>query len=98
MHLLQCLFFCEAHYQFHLSAVYLPGAQNTLADDLSHDHRSQFLLKAPGMSAEPSQPPPRLPKLLLGEGNWTSQAWTGMFISLLFGASQTPPPDPISQE
>ena len=61
MHLLRCLFFCEAHYQFRLVAEYLPGVQNDLADDLSRNRRSSFLLKAPDMHKEPSPVPPSLP-------------------------------------
>ena len=89
MHLLRCLFFCEAHYQFRLAAAYIPGTQNGLADDLSRDRLSSFLLKAPGMNTEPSPAPPNLPDLLLGVGNWTSPAWTETFTSSLFAASQS---------
>ena len=96
MHLLRCLFFCEARYQFRLSAAYLPGVQNTLADDLSRDRRSSFLSKAPGMNKEPSPAPPDLPELLLGVGDWTSPAWIPTFTSSLFAASPTPPIGHIS--
>ena len=81
MHLLRCLFFCEAWYQFRLSAAYLLGVQNTLADDLSRDRRSSFLSKAPGMNKEPSLAPPDLPELLLGVGAWTSPVWIETFTS-----------------
>lgn len=47
MHLVRCLFFIEAHYQFELVASYLPGEANMLADDLSRNRSSAFLLKAP---------------------------------------------------
>ena len=65
MHLLQCLFFCEAHYQFRLTAVYLPGILNGLADDLSRNHRLSFLSKA---NKAPSSVPTRLSELLSGRG------------------------------
>ena len=37
MHLLRCLFFLEAHYQFHIVAVHVPGKDNVWSDDLSRD-------------------------------------------------------------
>ena len=82
-YLLRCLFFCEAHHNFSLAAVYLPGSQNVLADDLSRNRRSSFLQKAPGMSREPAPIPPNWPELLLGVGDWTSPAWTTRFTTLL---------------
>ena len=85
MHLLRCLFFFEAHYQFELGAEYLPGVVNTLADDLSRNRSSSFLRKAPQMRREPSQVPPQLPRLLLERVDWTSPHWTATFTSLLTG-------------
>ena len=96
MHLLRCLFFCEARYECRLSAVYLPGVLNTLADDLSRDRRSSFLSKAPGMDKVPSPAPPGLPELLLGVGDWTSPSWIATFNSSLFAASPIPPGGRIS--
>ena len=72
MHLLRCLFFFEAHFQFEVEAVYLPGKVNTLADDLSRNRSSSFLCKAPQMRREPSRVPPQLPLLLFGGIDWTS--------------------------
>ena len=46
MHLLRCLFFMEAWFQFELVAVHIPGVLNTWADGLSRDCRSSFLSKA----------------------------------------------------
>ena len=86
MHLLRCLFFLEAYYQFELVASYLPGEANTLADDLSRDRRSAFLLKAPDKQKEPSQFPQQLPELLLEEVDWTSRRWTRIFTASLTAA------------
>ena len=74
-----------------LGAVYLPGAQNGLANDLSHDVLPSFLSKAPGMNDKPSLVPPNLSELLLGVVNWTSPSWTEMFLSSLFGVSPSQP-------
>ena len=37
MQLLRCLFFLEAHFQFQISATYLPGVLNECVDDLSRN-------------------------------------------------------------
>ena len=42
MHMLRCLFFIEAHQQFHITACHIPGAENKLADDLSHNKLESF--------------------------------------------------------
>ena len=42
MHLLRCLFFMEAWFQFKLVAVHIPGIFNSWADDLSRDRLSSF--------------------------------------------------------
>ena len=43
MHLIRCLFFLEAWFEFKLIAAHLPGRENTLADDLSRNRKSHFL-------------------------------------------------------
>lgn len=82
MHLLHCLFYLEAWFQFDLLAAHIPGPANTLADDLSCDRCSSFLSKAPmGMEANPTLVPQQLPALLWERSNWTSPSWTRRFIS-----------------
>lgn len=81
MHLVRCMFYLEAQYHFDLHAVYLPGAVNTLADDLSRNRRSSFLQKAPEMQWEPVLIPPQIPELLLQGADWTSPRWRETFIS-----------------
>ena len=83
MHLLRCLFFCEAHYHVRLSAAYLPGSLNVLADHLSRNSSVSFLSKVTDADREPSPILKRLPELLLGVGDWTSPSWTETFVSLL---------------
>ena len=64
-HLLRCLFFIEAHYDFQLSCVHIPGRCNELADALSLNNVSTFLLKAPaGVSPLIPAPPPLIDLLL----------------------------------
>ena len=43
MHLLQVLFFLEAHHNFHLVAEHIAGNHNTLADHISRNRHSSFL-------------------------------------------------------
>ena len=85
MHLLRCLFFMEAWFQFELVAVHIPGMSNSWADDLSRDRLSSFLSKAPEMEPEPAALPSQLPELLLGMGDWTSPLWTRQFASTVTG-------------
>ena len=83
MHLVRCLFFVEARYQFDLIPAHIPGEINTLADNLSCNRRSSFLSKAPHMDTEPTPIPPQLPELLAGPSDWTSLHWTKQFASIV---------------
>ena len=49
IHLLRCPFFFEARHSFRLEATHIqvPGKDNVLADDLSRNCASSFLLKVP---------------------------------------------------
>ena len=76
MHLLRCLFFFEAYWDFSLYGSYLPGYQNDLADDLSRNHLSSFLSKVPEMNAVPTPIPSALKDLLLhSKPDWLSSNW-----------------------
>jgi len=44
MYELRKLFWLSAHFNFHISAVYVPGEQNTLADSISRLHDPKHLL------------------------------------------------------
>ena len=59
MHLLRCLFFLEAHYQFELVAVHISGVSNDLADDLSCNCLPSKALHM-GPTAGPHTAPPCL--------------------------------------
>ena len=47
MHLLRCLIFVEAHFQFIYKPQYINTVANHLADDLSRNHLPSFLSKVP---------------------------------------------------
>jgi hypothetical protein len=82
MHLLRCLFFFEAHFDFCVIAEHLPGVENGLADDLSHNRLDSFLLQVPGASKSSVPICPTLVELLLdSEAQWTSPTWTRRFCS-----------------
>jgi len=84
MHLLRCLSFMEARFEFYLSAEYIPGSQNDLADDLSSNRLSSFLQKATRVSLKPTAIPQSLRDLLLVEKpDWLSQSWTHLFNNTL---------------
>ena len=52
MQMLRCLFFVEAHFQFQLHTVHIPGKHTSLADHLSRNHLHAFLSET--QSATPS--------------------------------------------
>ena len=84
MHLLRCLFFLEAYFEFELTAIHIPGVHNDLADDLSRDRLSSFLSKAPLADHLPSPVPPGLATLLLDlNQDWTYPSWTRQFITIV---------------
>ena len=77
MHFLRCLSFMEAWGEFFLSAKYIPGSCNELADDLSRNRLSSFLQKALNMSLKSTAIPQPLKDLLLIEKpDWLTPSWT----------------------
>ena len=80
MHLLRCLFFIEAWFSFELMATYLPGRENTLADDLSRNRLSSFLSKAQHADRTTAQINKTIPGLLLQREGWTSHRWMLRFV------------------
>ena len=83
MHLVRCLFFLEAWFEFELVAAHLPGRDNLLADDLSRNRLSTFLSKAQSPDSAPATIQPALPGLLLSHEGWTSQTWTQHFSTIV---------------
>ena len=67
MHLLRCLFFIEARFDFQLRCKHIPGGQNDKADDLSRNNVNSFLAKVPKARTHPSVVQPSLLELLLAQ-------------------------------
>ncbi len=83
MHLLRCLTFVEAHYHMHIDSIYIDTHSNHLADDLSRNRLSSFLLKVPHADTFPSQVSLPLMDLLLDQqADWTSRVWRTQFSSI----------------
>ena len=85
MHLLRCLFFIRARFQFALEAVHTPGVQNSWADAVSRNNVNLFLSQAPDPESFCQTVIPRsLAALLLNQSiDWTSVTWTQQFSSCL---------------
>ena len=75
-HLLRCLAFFQALFNFRIRVVHIPGRLNTSADDLSRNRADQFLAAHPSAFPNPTQVPPWLLFLLLNhQVDWTSPQW-----------------------
>ena len=84
IHLLRCLFFVEAHFQFQLSASHIAGIANTIADDLSRNRLLAFRDNVPHANIHPTHIPSLLMQWLLDqELDWTSPTWTAQFVSFV---------------
>ena len=55
MHMLRCLFFVEAAYDFKLVATYVTSMDNNIADDSSRDNLRAVLLKVPTTNRDPAR-------------------------------------------
>ena len=80
MHLLRCLEFLKAKYQFSLYASHISGVNNDLADALSRDNLHYFMLHRPQAQLSPTPLPPELLDLtIVKKPDWTSPVWTGLW-------------------
>jgi len=83
MHMLRTLAFIEARHAFTLWPEYINTKANHLADDLSRNNLSSFLLKVPGARITPTPLPPQLLDLLLDPTlDWVSPRWYQQFSSI----------------
>ena len=82
MHLMRCLAFITAKFQFLLTATHIPGI-NMAADALSRDRVDLFhsLIPQANKSASPI-PPPLLDLLLISKPDWTSGNWTSLWSTI----------------
>ena len=98
MHLLRCFVFLEARDGFYFHPIYIPSTPNHLADDLSRDNLTSFLLKIPTARAELAPvSQPLLEALLDPQAEWTSHGWRSRFIATSRQVSPHPPRRPIRQ-
>ena len=82
--MLRCLVFIAAKFNFIVSAVHIPGAQNQLADALSRNNALYLLSNYPQALPVPSLIPNALIDLLMGsKPDWTSLRWTNLW-SIIF--------------
>lgn len=74
MHLLQCLYFYEAHYECTLVAEHIPGIHNDKANDLSRNRLLSFIQKMPqAMPTSTVIPPAMLDLLFRIQPDWLAQ-------------------------
>ena len=84
MHLLRCLLFFEAHFQFRLQSSHIAGVGNGAADALLRDKLSLFLSLVPQAAASPTPVPVELVDLLLAvDIDWLSPDWNRLFRTTL---------------
>ena len=83
MHLMRCLTFIMAKYNFVVSAAHIKGAHNELADALSRDNRAFFISHYPQAQASPTVVPPELVELLVSsQPEWISPHWTRLWTTI----------------
>ena len=79
-HLLRCLVFLEAKYEFGFKAEHVPGRNNKAADALSRNNQSAFFSLYPQAPRSPKVLPSQVIELLLDPSiTWTSLRWRETF-------------------
>ena len=78
LHLLRCLYFYAAHFQFTYAARHIPGVNNVAADALSRNHMSTFLSLVP-QGTLTQIPPSATAFLLHSRPDWGSRDWIRLF-------------------
>ena len=80
MHLLRCLAFLKAKFQFTLFSSHIRGKENDLADALSRNDSDYFLAHHPQAQQKPTPLPPELLDVtVVQRPDWTSQLWTDLW-------------------
>jgi len=81
-HLLRCLFFIAASFNFWFCATHIPGKLNVAADAISRDKLVSLFEGRPDLERSPSVIPQMLPRLVgPGGPDWTSPDWGWQFRS-----------------
>jgi hypothetical protein len=89
VHLLRCMFFFQAIYNFEHSASHIAGKYNTAADALSRNNSDHFLSIVPQAFPNPAEVPPQTLMLLTDTTlHWTSPRWERLFRASFTEASQ----------
>jgi len=82
MQLLRSLFFITAWHGITVTAVHIPGRDNTLVDAISRNHMHMFFQQAPQASTIPLAVPEALLDLLISQQlDWTLPTWSRLLIS-----------------
>lgn len=82
MHVMRCLAFIAAKYEFSIFATHIRGVDNTLADALSRNNESLFRSLHPQAKQSPTAIPVSLLDLLIvSKPDWLSQHWTLLWSS-----------------
>ena len=86
MHLMKCLAFASAKFNFVFSSCHISGKDNTLADALSRNNLPLFLHSHPQAQKAPTPLHPALHELLAHQNlDWTSTKWTQLWTSIFSG-------------
>ena len=86
MHLMRCLCFIAAKFNFVFSSSHICGRANILADALSCNKRSVFLSLNSQVNPKPTSIPLALKELLINQRpDWTSPDWTPLWNSTFTG-------------
>ena len=84
MHLLCSMWFFTAHYDMHVSAAYIPGAANRIADSISRDNMSSSSMN-PQAQPAPTRLPEHLLSILTPIGpDWTPQTFQELFRATIY--------------
>lgn len=83
MHLMRCLHFITARFNFRVTAEHIQGTLNTAADALSRNSLHTFKVLMPHANQSSTQIPHTLVDLLMGsKPDWLSTGWTALFSSI----------------
>jgi len=83
-HLMRCLFFASAQFDFDMVARHIPGSENDAADALSRNKLPLFLSQMPHMAHTPTPIPVQLAEgLSQAHPHWDADKWMSWFSSML---------------
>lgn len=79
MHLMRCLSFIMAKFNFVVSASHIKGSHNVLADALSRNDRKTLSNYPQAQPTPTAIPTPLLDLLIMHKPDWTSRHWTALW-------------------